>query len=304
MVRGINTSINIAGIKFKNPIMPASGTFGSGQEYSELIDLNQLGAVVTKGISLHPWEGNPSPRIMETSSGMINAIGLQNPGIDVFLERDIPFLKKFDTKIIVNVCGNTVKEYLQVVERLSEQDIAMLEINISCPNVEHGGIAFGQEPKMVEYITKEIKKIAKQPISMKLTPNVTDITEIAKAAEYGGADVLSLINTITGMRIDVKKRAFSVANKTGGLSGPAIKPIALRMVYQVYKSIGIPIIGMGGITTIDDALEFIMAGATGIAIGTANFNNPYTMLEIIEGLQNYMKENHIEDLTKIRGIVE
>ncbi len=284
--------------------MPASGTFGSGQEYSELIDLNQLGAVVTKGISLHPWEGNPSPRIMETSSGMINAIGLQNPGIDIFLERDIPFLKKFDTKIIVNVCGNTVKEYLQVVERLSEQDIAMLEINISCPNVEHGGIAFGQEPKMVEYITKEIKKIAKQPISMKLTPNVTDITEIAKAAEYGGADVLSLINTITGMRIDVKKRAFSVANKTGGLSGPAIKPIALRMVYQVYKSVGIPIIGMGGIATIDDALEFIMAGATGIAIGTANFNNPYTMLEIIEGLQNYMKENHIEDLTKIRGIVE
>lgn len=304
MVRGINTSINIAGIEFKNPIMPASGTFGSGQEYSELIDLNQLGAVVTKGISLHPWEGNPSPRIMETSSGMINAIGLQNPGIDIFLERDIPFLKKFDTKIIVNVCGNTVKEYLQVVERLSEQDIAMLEINISCPNVEHGGIAFGQEPKMVEYITKEIKKIAKQPISMKLTPNVTDITEIAKAAEYGGADVLSLINTITGMRIDVKKRAFSVANKTGGLSGPAIKPIALRMVYQVYKSVGIPIIGMGGIATIDDALEFIMAGATGIAIGTANFNNPYTMLEIIEGLQNYMKENHIEDLTKIRGIVE
>lgn len=304
MVRGINTSVNIAGIEFKNPIMPASGTFGSGQEYSELIDLNQLGAVVTKGISLHPYEGNPSPRIMETSSGMINAIGLQNPGIDVFLERDIPFLKKFDTKIIVNVCGNTVKEYLQVVERLSEQDVAMLEINISCPNVEHGGIAFGQEPKMVEYITREIKKIAKQPISMKLTPNVTDITEIAKAAEYGGADVLSLINTITGMRIDVKKRAFSVANKTGGLSGPAIKPIALRMVYQVYKSVGIPIIGMGGIATIDDALEFIMAGATGVAVGTANFNNPYAMLEIIEGLQNYMKENHIEDLTEIRGIVD
>lgn len=304
MVREINTSVNMAGIEFKNPIMPASGTFGSGQEYSELIDLNQLGAVVTKGVSRHPWAGNPSPRIMETSSGMINAVGLQNPGIDVFLERDIPFLKKFDTKVIVNVCGNTVEEYLQVVERLSEQDVAMLEINISCPNVEHGGIAFGQDPKMVEYITREIKKIAKQPISMKLTPNVTDITEIAKAAEYGGADVLSLINTITGMRIDVKKRAFSVANKTGGLSGPAIKPIALRMVYQVYKSVGIPIIGMGGIATIDDALEFIMAGATGVAIGTANFSNPYVMLEIIEGLQNYMKENHIKDLTEIRGIVD
>ncbi|WP_286154497.1 dihydroorotate dehydrogenase [Thomasclavelia cocleata] len=296
--------MNIAGITFKNPVMPASGTFGSGQEYREFINLNQLGAVVTKGVSYYPWQGNPVPRIMETPSGMINAIGLQNPGIDVFLERDIPFLQKFDTKVIVNVCGNTVKDYLKVVSRLSEQKVDILEINISCPNVEHGGIAFGQEPKMVEYITKEIKKIAKQPISMKLTPNVTDITEIAKAAESGGADALSLINTITGMSIDVKKRTFSVANKTGGLSGAAIKPIALRMVYQVYKTVQIPIIGMGGISSVNDALEFIMAGATGIAIGTANFNNPTIMIEVIDGLENYMKENDIEDLKEIRGIVE
>lgn len=302
-MREINTLVNIAGVPFKNPIMPASGTFGSGQEYSEFIDLNQLGAIVTKGVSYDPWEGNLPPRIMETSSGMINAVGLQNPGIKVFLERDIPFLQSFNTKIIVNVCGNTVEEYLKVVECLSEQAIDMLEINISCPNVEHGGIAFGQDPKMVEYITKEIKKVSKHPISMKLTPNVTDITEIAKAAEFGGADVLSLINTITGMRIDVPKRTFSVANKTGGLSGPAIKPIALRMVYQVCKTVHIPVIGMGGIANVDDALEFIMAGATGVAVGTANFNNPYVMSEIIEGLQNYMKENNIEDLKEIRGNV-
>lgn len=284
--------------------MPASGTFGSGQEYSEFIDLNRLGAIVTKGVSFNPWEGNPSPRIMETSSGMINAIGLQNPGVDIFIKRDIPFLKKIDTRIIVNVCGNSVSDYLKVVERLSEQAIDMLEINISCPNVEHGGIAFGQEPKMVEHITKEVKKTTHLPISMKLTPNVTDITEIAKAAEYGGADALSLINTITGMRIDIRKKTFSVANKTGGLSGAAIKPIALRMVYQVCKAVHIPVIGMGGIATTEDALEFIMAGATGIAVGTANFRNPYVMLEIIDGLQKYMEENNIEDLQEIRGIVD
>jgi len=284
--------------------MPASGTFGSGQEYSEFIDLNRLGAIVTKGVSINPWEGNPSPRIMETSSGMINAIGLQNPGVDIFIKRDIPFLKKFDTRIIVNVCGNSVSDYIKVVERLSEQAVDMLEINISCPNVEHGGIAFGQEPKMVEHITREVKKTTHLPISMKLTPNVTDITEIAKAAEYGGADALSLINTITGMRIDIKKKTFSVANKTGGLSGAAIKPIALRMVYQVCKAVHIPVIGMGGVTTTEDALEFIMAGATGIAVGTANFRNPYVMLEIIDGLQKYMEENNIEDLQEIRGIVD
>ena len=295
--------MDIAGITLKNPVMPASGTFGSGQEYSEFVDLDRLGAVVTKGVSFHPWEGNPAPRIMETASGMINAVGLQNPGVDVLIQRDIPFLKRFDTKIIVNVCGNTVGDYLRVVERLAGQEIDMLEVNISCPNVEHGGIAFGQEPGMVEYITKEVKRIAAQPVSMKLTPNVTDITEIAKAAEAGGADALSLINTITGMRIDVKKRTFSVANKTGGLSGPAIKPIALRMVWQTCRAVSIPVIGMGGIQSAEDALEFIMAGATAVAVGTANFRNPYAMPEIIEGLEKYMDENGIKDLQEIRGIV-
>ena len=295
--------MDIAGIRLKNPVMPASGTFGSGQEYSGFVDLNQLGAVVTKGVSCVPWEGNPSPRIMETDSGMINAVGLQNPGIDVFIERDLPFLRQFDTKVIVNICGSTVADYLEVVERLSGQEIDMLEANISCPNVEHGGIAFGQEPGMVEYITKEIKKKAAQPVSMKLTPNVTDITEIAKAAEAGGADALSLINTITGMRIDVKKRAFCVANKTGGLSGPAIKPVALRMVWQTCKAVNIPVIGMGGIQTAEDALEFIMAGAAAVAVGTANFRNPYAMPEIIGGLEKYMEENGIRDLKEIRGIV-
>jgi len=295
--------VDIAGITLKNPVMPASGTFGSGQEYSGFVDLNRLGAVVTKGVSLVPWEGNSTPRIMETASGMINAVGLQNPGIDVLIERDLPFLRQFDTKVIVNVCGSTVADYLEVVERLAGQEIDMLEINISCPNVEHGGIAFGQEPGMVEYITKEIKKKAAQPVSMKLTPNVTDITEIAKAAEAGGADALSLINTITGMRIDIKKRAFSVANKTGGLSGPAIKPIALRMVWQTCRAVSIPVIGMGGIQSAEDALEFIMAGATAVAVGTANFRNPYAMPEIIEELEKYMDENGIKDLQEIRGIV-
>ena len=295
--------MDIAGITLKNPVMPASGTFGSGQEYSGFVDLNRLGAVVTKGVSLVPWEGNPTPRIMETASGMINAVGLQNPGIEVFIRRDLPFLRQFDTKVIVNVCGSTVADYLGAVERLSVQGIDMLEINISCPNVEHGGIAFGQEPRMVEYITKEIKKKAAQPVSMKLTPNVTDITEIAKAAEAGGADALSLINTITGMRIDVKKRAFCVANKTGGLSGPAIKPVALRMVWQTCRAVNIPVIGMGGIQTAEDALEFIMAGAAAVAVGTANFRNPYAMPEIIGGLEKYMEENGIRDLKEIRGIV-
>ena len=300
----MNTKVNLAGVTLKNPVMTASGTFGSGKEFSEFVDLNRLGAVVTKGVASEPWTGNPTPRIAETYGGMLNAVGLQNPGIDMFVERDIPYLAKYDTRIIVNVCGRTTEDYCEVVKRLASQPVDMLEINISCPNVEHGGIAFGQEPKMVEHITKEVKKTTHLPISMKLTPNVTDITEIAKAAEYGGADALSLINTITGMRIDVKKKTFSVANKTGGLSGAAIKPIALRMVYQVCKAVHIPVIGMGGVTTTEDALEFIMAGATGIAVGTANFRNPYVMLEIIDGLQKYMEENNIEDLQEIRGIVD
>ena len=296
--------VTFAGKEFSNPVTTASGTFGSGMEYSEFVDLHKLGAVTTKGVASVPWEGNPVPRIAETHAGMLNAIGLQNPGIETFIARDLPYLREQHARVIVNVCGRSKEDYVEVVERLSEEDVDMLEINISCPNVEHGGIAFGQEPKMVEHITKEVKKTTHLPISMKLTPNVTDITEIAKAAEYGGADALSLINTITGMRIDIRKKTFSVANKTGGLSGAAIKPIALRMVYQVCKAVHIPVIGMGGIATTEDALEFIMAGATGIAVGTANFRNPYVMLEIIDGLQKYMEENNVEDLQEIRAIVD
>ena len=284
--------------------MPASGTFGSGQEYSEFVDLNQLGAVVTKGVSLTPWEGNPAPRIMETSSGMINAVGLQNPEIDVFIERDIPFLQKFDTKIIVNVCGNSVSDYLQVVERLSETVVDMLEINISCPNVNAGFLAFGQDAKNVEKLTADIKKIAKQPIIMKLTPNVTDITEIAKAAEAGGADAVSLINTLTGMKIDINRKTFAVANKTGGVSGPIVKPVAVRMVYQVANAVKIPIIGMGGIASAEDALEFIMAGATAVSVGTANFINPYTTQEVVDGMAAFLERQKVEDINELIGCVK
>lgn len=282
----MNTKINLAGVELKNPVMTASGTFGSGMEYSEFVDLNKLGAVVTKGVANVPWPGNPTPRIAETYGGMINAIGLQNPGIDVFCERDIPFLKKYDTKIIVNVCGKSERDYVEVVERLAGEPVDMLEINISCPNVKEGGIAFGQNAANIEHITKAIKNVAKQPVIMKLSPNVTDITEMAKAAEAGGADVLSLINTITGMKIDINRQTFAVANKTGGLSGPAVKPVAVRMVYQVANAVKIPIIGMGGIAAAEDALEFILAGATAVSIGTANFHNPRTTLEVIEGIEN------------------
>ena len=280
----MNTKVNLAGVELKNPVMEGSGTFGSGAEYSEFVDLNKLGAVVTKGVANVPWPGNPTPRIAETASGMLNAIGLQNPGIDVLIHRDIPFLKQFDTKIVVNVCGKTTEDYLEVVERLSDEPVDLLEINISCPNVKEGGIAFGQNPKAVEAITKAVKKVAKQPVIMKLSPNVTDITEMAKAAEAGGADVLSLINTLTGMKIDIYKQDFALANKTGGLSGPAIKPIAVRMVYQVANAVNIPIIGMGGIQTGEDAMEFILAGATAVAVGTANFNNPFATEQVAAGL--------------------
>lgn len=296
--------VNLAGVELKNPVMTASGTFGSGAEYSEFVDLNKLGAVVTKGVANVPWPGNPTPRVTETASGMLNAIGLQNPGIDVFCERDIPFLKKYDTKIIVNVCGKSTKDYCEVVERLGNEPVDMLEINVSCPNVKEGGIAFGQNPKALEDITKEVKKYAKQPVIMKLSPNVTDITEMAKAAEAGGADVLSLINTLTGMKIDINRRTFAVANKTGGLSGPAIKPVAVRMVYQVANAVNIPIIGMGGIASAEDALEFIMAGATMVAVGTANFNDPMTTIKVIEGIQSFMKKNGIKDIAEITGCVK
>lgn len=300
----MNMKVNLAGVELSNPVMTASGTFGSGMEYGEFVDLNKLGAVVTKGVANIPWEGNPVPRVAETYGGMLNAIGLQNPGIDVFVNRDLPFLSKYDSKVIVNVCGKTLEDYLEVVERLGdEKNVDMLEINISCPNVKEGGIAFGQNEKSVEHITKEIKKIAKQPVIMKLSPNVTDITVMAKAAEAGGADVVSLINTITGMKIDVERRSFALANKTGGMSGPAVKPVAVRMVYQVANAVKIPIIGMGGITNAQDALEFILAGATAVSVGTANFVNPLTTIEVVNGIEDYMIRHKIDDINSLIGAV-
>ena len=299
----MNMKVNLAGVELKNPVMTASGTFGSGAEYGEMVDLNGLGAVVTKGVANVPWPGNPTPRIAETYGGMINAIGLQNPGIDVFAKRDIPFLKQYDTKIIVTVCGRTTEDYVEVVERLGDELVDMLEINISCPNVKEGGIAFGQDPKAVEAITREVKKHAKQPVIMKLSPNVTDITVMAKAAEAGGADVISLINTLTGMKIDINRRTFAVANKTGGLSGPAVKPVAVRMVYQAANAVKIPIIGMGGIMNAEDALEFILAGATAVSVGTANFHNPYATAEVVSGIESYMKKYNIEDINDLVGAV-
>lgn len=300
----MNTKVTIAGVEWKNPVTVASGTFGSGMEYDEFVDLSKLGAVTTKGVANVPWPGNPTPRIAETYGGMMNAIGLQNPGIDTFIERDIPFLKTKDTKIIVNVCGKTTEDYLDVVERLGDCPVDLLEINVSCPNVKEGGIAFGQDPKALFDITKQVKAKAKQPVIMKLSPNVTDITEMAKAAEAAGSDALSLINTLTGMKIDVKKRTFAVANKTAGVSGPAIKPIAVRMVYQVANAVKVPIIGMGGISTAEDALEFLMAGATAVAVGTANFHNPYATMEIVRGIEQYMQENKIEDISELIGCVK
>lgn len=299
-----NMSVKLAGVELKNPVMTASGTFGSGQEYSEFVDLNNLGAVVTKGVANVPWPGNPVPRVAETTGGMLNAIGLQNPGIDVFCERDIPFLKKYDTKIIVNVCGKTTEDYCEVVERLANEPVDMLEINVSCPNVKEGGIAFGQNPAALEAITKEVKKYARQPVIMKLSPNVTDITEMAKAAESGGADVVSLINTITGMKIDINRRTFALANKTGGMSGPAVKPVAVRMVYQVANAVKIPIIGMGGIASAEDALEFIMAGATAVSVGTANFINPYTTQEVVDGIRSYLEKQNVKDICELIGCVK
>ena len=300
----MNTQVTIAGVTFKNPVMTASGTFGSGMEYVQFVDLNKLGAIVTKGVANVPWPGNPTPRVAETYGGMLNAIGLQNPGVDVFIERDLEFLKKFDTPVIVNVCGKTVEDYLETVERLNETDVAMMEINVSCPNVKEGAIAFGQKADALFDITSKIKNVAKKPVIMKLSPNVTDITEMAKAAEAAGADAISLINTITGMKIDVNRRQFVLANKTGGLSGPAIKPVAVRMVYQCANAVKIPIIGMGGIATAEDALEFIMAGATAVSVGAMNFMNPYTTIEVVEGIEGYMLKNKISDIKELIGCVK
>ena len=300
----MNLAVNFAGVSMKNPVTTASGTFGSGAEYGEYVDLNRLGAVTTKGVANVPWPGNPTPRVCETYGGMLNAIGLQNPGIDVFIERDIPYLKQYDTNIIVNVCGKTPDEYIDVVRRLAEEDVALLEINISCPNVKAGGIACGQDPKQVEKITAQIKAVAKQPVIMKLSPNVTDITEMAKAAEAGGADAISLINTLTGMKIDINRRTFALANKTGGMSGPAVKPVAVRMVYQAAHAVNIPVLGMGGIRTAEDALEFIMAGATMVAVGTANFNEPATTVQVIEGIEQFMQQNGVKDINELIGCVK
>lgn len=299
----MNTKVNLAGVELRNPVMTASGTFGSGAEYSEFVNLNKLGAVVTKGVSSEPWEGNLTPRVAETYGGMLNAIGLQNPGIDLFIERDIPFLKKYDTKIVVNVCGKTIQQYCEVVERLADQPVDLLEINISCPNVKEGGIAFGKDPKMVEEITKEIKRHAKQPVIMKLSPNVEDIVKTAKAAEEGGADALSLINTLTGMKIDIHNRRFALANKTGGLSGPAIRPVAVYMVYEAARAVDIPVIGMGGIMNAEDAIEFILAGASAVAVGTANFTNPHVTEEIVEGIAQYMAEHQVNAVSELVGAV-
>ena len=296
----MNMKVNIAGVEWKNPVTVASGTFGSGEEFSEFVDLNRLGAVTTKGVANIPWEGNPTPRVAETCSGMMNAVGLQNPGIDLFCKRDIPFLKKYDTKIIVNVCGKSTEDYCEVVERLADEDADMLEINISCPNVKEGGIAFGQNPKAAEEITRAVKKYAKQPVIMKLSPNVTSIAEMAKAVEAGGADAISLINTITGMKIDIHRRAFLLANKTGGVSGPAIHPIAVRMVYEAANAVRLPIIGMGGIATAEDAIEMILAGASAVSVGTANFYNPTAAVEVAEGIEAYMQKygfNSVKDMT-------
>lgn len=300
----IDLSVNIAGVTLKNPVMTASGTFGSGIEYSEFVDLNRLGAVVTKGVALTPWAGNPTPRVAEVYGGMLNAIGLQNPGIDTFIERDLEFLKDYDTKVIVNVCGKSIEEYVGVVERLADTDVDLLEINVSCPNVKEGAIAFGQNPQALSEITKEIKKKAKQPVIMKLSPNVTDIALMAKVAEDAGADALSMINTITGMKIDINRRSFVLANKTGGLSGPAIKPVAVRMVYQAANSVKIPIIGMGGIATAEDALEFIMAGATGVAVGAMNFIDQQTTVKVIDGITQFMEKNNVSDIKELIGCVK
>lgn len=295
--------VTIAGVELKNPVMTASGTFGSGQEYSEFVDLSGLGAVVTKGVANVPWQGNPTPRICEVTGGMLNAIGLQNPGIEVFLHRDLPFLRQFDTKIIVNVCGHTEDEYLEVVDRLADQPVDLLEINISCPNVKEGGIAFGQDPRAAERITAAVKRRAKQPVIMKLSPNVADISAVAKAAEAGGADALSMINTLTGMKIDIYRRSFVLANKTGGMSGPAVKPIAVRMVYQAAQAVKLPIIGMGGISSAEDAVEFLLAGASAVSVGTENFVNPHITAEIVDGIRVYMIRYGVKNITELVGAV-
>lgn len=300
----MNLGVEFCGVKFKNPVFTASGTFNSGKEFESAIDLNQIGGVIVKGVASYPWKGNPSPRIAETYGGMLNSVGLQNPGVDVFIKEDIPFLRQYDTKIIVNLAGKTISEYCEVVEKLGDADVDMLELNISCPNVKEGGVAFGIDPHMAELVTREVRKVAKQPLIVKLSPNVTDIAEIARAVEAGGADGISLINTLIGMKIDIHKRRPVLARKMGGFSGPAIKPVAVRMVYQVAQATNLPIIGLGGIMTGEDAIEFMMAGANAIAVGTANLLNPRATMDVLEGIKKYMNSYNILDINEIVGIIE
>jgi len=301
MMDAMDMRVTIGGVTMQNPVTTASGTFGSGREYSQFVDLNRLGAITVKGVSDKPWPGNPAPRVAETYSGMLNAVGLQNPGMEAFIADDIPFLRRYDTKIIVNICGHTPQEYCNVVERLATEDIDLLELNISCPNVSEGGITFGTNWKMVEQVVGDVKKRAKQPLIVKLTPNVTDIDVIARAAESAGADALSMINTLLGMKIDIHKRKPLLGNKTGGLSGPAVKPVAVRMIYQVAQSVKIPIIGMGGIANGDDAIEFILAGASMVAVGTANFANPYATTDTIDGIAAYMEKYNVRSVQELVG---
>ena len=297
-----DTSVKICDIKFKNPVMTASGTFGCGREYSDFVDLNKLGGIVVKGVADKPWMGNPAPRIAEVYGGMLNSVGLQNPGVDYFIKNEIPFLNSLDTNIIVNVCGHSLEEYVNVVTALRGQDVDMLELNISCPNVSEGGLAFGTDPKLVEKVVSSVKQVADRPLIVKLTPNVTDITEIARAAVAGGADALSLINTLTGMKIDINRRKPVLDRKVGGMSGPAVKPVAVRMVYQVAKAVDVPIIGMGGISSAHDVIEMMVAGASAVAIGCQNLVDPYACYKIIQDLPKELEKLGVEDINDIVGL--
>ena len=300
----MNTEVNLAGIKMKNPITVASGTFGYGREFSEYIDLNQLGGIITKGTSLKPRPGNKSPRVCETPAGMLNAIGLQNPGVEHFINEDLPWLRKFNTAVIVNACGSTVEDYVELCKILNKTDIDGVELNLSCPNVKEGCLAFGTTYEGVKNVTSQVRKVLDKPLIVKLSPNVTDITQPAKAAQDAGADGVSLINTLLGMSIDIHKRRPILANNTGGLSGPAIKPVAVRMVYQVAQAIDIPILGLGGIVTGDGAIEFMLAGATAVSIGTGNFVSPEVSVDAVKGVENYMRKYNIDNINDIIGTVQ
>ncbi len=299
----IDLSVDLCGVKLKNPVLTASGTFGNGREYDEFYDISKLGGITVKGIASKEWKGNATPRIAETYGGMLNAIGLQNKGVDHFIQNELPFLETKSTAKLINICGHSIEEFIEVINKLEKTSVDMYELNVSCPNVTKGGISFGTDKEILYNVVKEVKPYTTKPLIIKLSPNVTNIQEMAKACEEGGADGISLINTLIGMKIDINKRQTVLRNKIGGLSGPAIKPVALRLVYQVAQAVDIPIIGMGGISTYEDAIEFIMAGATAISVGTANFINPYASLNIINGIEKYMEKEKIKNLSEIRGII-